>query len=185
VGLARAPEDIDSREGTAGMKFSSDLGDAYVQRPSGPMMAEVDRAADVIQRAEDGRPVTLEEFERAMRTARQAGEAMASMAEVVGAMADSFHAAAGQFRRSVAEMRMSGDAMRWRPEPAPDITPDTPVRHCPRMFREEEHPGHPDTDLSGMLVQCPGYPLPSILDLAPDCETGDVQTCTPFCPLHG
>jgi hypothetical protein len=127
--------------------------------------------------------VTVAEFERAMEATRSAHEALASMAEAVGTMAEAVGTMADSFR--LAADRPGPDAARWRPDSVPEITPDTPVRHCPLMFREEEHAGHPDTDLSGGAVQCPGYPLPSITDLLPDCETGDDRTCTESCPLHG
>lgn len=232
----------------------------------------------------DDQPVTLEDLEAMIQTARKAHEALASMAEALGVLANRFLTASTELRRTLAEHRMTADAMHWRPtgEEEPDIATfggeilsgefadlpirvcprafhavdhpvhldsymngdlarcpgwplpvATPVRHCPLMFQEEEHTPHPDADLSGSLVQCPGWPLPSIadfpvrwcpdmhsetdhpghdwdwtpqpmaatglaiqsrcpgwplpsiFDLAPDCETGDDRTCTLSCPLHG
>jgi hypothetical protein len=72
-----------------------------------------------------------------------------------------------------------------------EVAPDSrshgplPVRQCPQWFRQEEHPGHEFKALDGSAVRCPGWPLPSIFDAAPSCETGDDRTCSLSCPLHG
>lgn len=181
--LARAPEDIDSREGTDGVNgtgsmngTNSEAGRVYRWEVGVRSAEAVAPDQSDLQRTAD-QPVVLEDVERTLNAVRQAREALASMAEAVSGLEDAFQSLSGQFGRTGAPDNPGPDAARWRP--------DATVRHCPLMFREEEHPGHPDTDLSGNPVQCPGYPITSIMGLAPDCGTGDVRTCTLSGPLHG
>lgn len=132
------------------------------------------------------RPATLEELETVIQSARRTHEVLTSMAEAIGGLADSFHVAAGQFSRTLAEIRPGPDAMRWKPDMS-----GLPVHWCGSMHRESEHPGHiwtwvpPLESMPHIRSQCPGWPLPDIVALAPDCETGDDRTCTEACPLHG
>lgn len=146
----------------------------------------MDKMQDQAPPTGDDRPVTMEEMEAMIQSLRRTHGALTSMVEAIGGLADSFHAAAGQFSRTLSELRPGPDAARWRPD-----TSDLPVNWCGFMHRESEHPGHTwdwiPENLSAPRVrsQCPGWPLPDIMALAPDCETGDDRTCTEACPLHG